>query len=365
MERIKKINYPNNRNAEQSTRVIPCEVCSKEFKITPTRLRKNKHHTCSKKCGGVLASRLRSRKIKTNCTNCGKEILYKQSHLKKIKYPACSRECTYQVKKEQYKGICNPNANAKMTELEALFYKRCLNLAYRASVQKIDFNLDVNYMIELYDRQKGLCYYSGFPLNLNKKGGRAKFDTLSVDKVIPSKGYTKGNVVLCLNCVNIFKNDHELSTIMEVFKSIIVKHSNGVILKVKPLFPDSQLPKRNSPSDAGIDMFVHRVEDFGHYIKVYTGVSVQPDVGYFCFLAPRSSSFKKGISLFNNLGVIDNSYTGEVIGIFLKEENYEEPKPGERVLQLIAQKQIFFEPVWADELSKTDRGDNGFGSTGV
>lgn len=359
------INYPTTRKGREPKRLVNCEVCKKEIYITPTRLRKNKHHTCSKECWGKLSSALHSQKIKINCVICGKDIFYKQSHFKKVKFHTCSRECAAQVKKDIYKGSNNPKAKlTNMSDIEKFFYKRVMAIAARSSAEKYDFNLDMEFLIDIYNKQNGLCYYSGFPLNFNKEGIVAKFDTLSVDKIIPEKGYTKGNVVLCLNCVNKFKCNYSLDDLKKVFKSIFIKESPKISLKIKKLYPDSISPKRNSPSDAGIDLYVHRVEDCGHYIKVYSGVSIQPEVGYFTFLAPRSSSYKKGLSLFNNLGIIDNSYTGEIIGLFLKEENYEEPKPGDRVLQLIAQKQVFFEPVWVDELDETDRNKNGFGSSG-
>lgn len=135
-------------------------------------------------------------------------------------------------------------------------------------------------------------------------------------------------------------------------------------VKIKKLFDDSQLPTKGHLTDTGYDLYVHRVEDSGNFIKIYTGVAIQPESGYWFMLAPRSSSHKKGLSLYNNIGIIDNSYTGEIVGVFYKTKDYKElPKKGDRLLQLIPQELIQAEFVEADQLSETERGDGGFGST--
>lgn len=70
------------------------------------------------------------------------------------------------------------------------------------SHNKFDYNLTEEFVVELYHRQAGKCYYSGKPLGFTK-GDR---DNLSIDRIDSSKGYTKENVVLCASCVNVMKN---------------------------------------------------------------------------------------------------------------------------------------------------------------
>lgn len=340
--------------------LINCEECNKEFKITPSRLKKNKHHTCSKSCLGKLSSRLHSKKVKTTCTVCNKEILYKQSHFKQVANHTCSKECMGKLRKDLYKGKDNPKA-LKLTDFEKIFWKRVSDISYRARAKKLDFDLDYQFLIDLYNNQEGLCYYSGYPLKI--QGGKS-FNTMSVDKIDPTKGYTKDNVVLCLNCINMMKSDHSLKDLEEVFRALIFKKDKYMKVRYKLLFPDSQRPTKAHESDAGYDLYVHRVEDKGEYIRIYTGIGVQADVGHYFLLAPRSSIFKKGLTMYNSLGIIDNGYNQELIGNFLKTSSFKElPKKGDRLMQLLPQEQFFIDWQVVENFEERDR-KGGFGSSG-
>jgi dUTP pyrophosphatase len=80
---------------------------------------------------------------------------------------------------------------------------------------------------------------------------------------------------------------------------------------------------------------------------------------------PRSSIAKTPLRLCNSIGLIDGGYRGEIMSAIdnIKDEPYT-VEPGQRLFQLVAMDgaPIYFEIV--DELSKTTRGDGGFGSTG-
>ena len=134
--------------------------------------------------------------------------------------------------------------------------------------------------------------------------------------------------------------------------------------KVKKLYPDSQLPTQGHPGDAGYDIYVHRVEDKGSYYKVYSGIAVEPASGYYFEIFPRSSIYKKECFVSNSAGIIDSQYRGELIGILYKRDMAAPIKKGERLLQMIARKQIQVDWEEVEELTDTSRGDGGFGSTG-
>lgn len=143
-----------------------------------------------------------------------------------------------------------------------------------------------------------------------------------------------------------------------------------MITKVKLLYPDSKMPEKAHDSDIGFDLFTHTVEylvgntPYPEIVKVYTGIAIEPTPGYYFILSQRSSSYKKGIILHNGIGIIDPSYRGEIIGVFRMMPGYEKIENQERLLQIIPQMQITSFVVKADELSNTDRGDGGFGSSG-
>jgi dUTP pyrophosphatase len=339
---------------------VYCETCNKEFYISPGRM-KNKHHTCSKECLGALSSKLHSQKAKRNCVICNKELFYKQSASKNIKNPTCSRKCRGELNKTLYLGQNNPKA-LKLTPEEKVWWKKFSSYRYRAQENGWDFDLDYKFLMELYEKQKGLCFYSKLPMKLD---GARDYDTLSLDRVDSTKGYTKDNVVLCLFCVNVFKSNYDLSALKKVFYSLSIENSFKIDTKAMKLYPDAQLPYKDSPSNAGYDIFVHRVEEFNDHIKVYSGIAIQPDLGYFYMMFPRSSTFKRGLILYNSCGIIDQNYSGELILVFYKTETFVSlPKKGDRLAQLVPQKQI--NVIWneVDSLDKTDRGDSGFGSSG-
>lgn len=69
----------------------------------------------------------------------------------------------------------------------------------------MEFNLDIDYLKSLWSSQSGLCHYTSVPMKWTK--GKVSFYSPSLDKLNPSKGYIKGNVVFCLFAVNSFKQE--------------------------------------------------------------------------------------------------------------------------------------------------------------
>jgi len=340
---------------------IPCEFCKKNFYITPSRLKKNKHHTCSFTCSGKLSSILHSQKIHKKCEICEKDLFYKKSKVKEINHFTCSVKCRGELIKKigLYSGKYNPKSR-NLTHEEKIFWNRCSAYKSRAKARKWNFDLDYKFLIDLFYKQKGLCHYTGYTMRLE---GQKDFDTLSLDRVQSDKGYTKDNVVFVLNCVNMLKSNYDISKVLTLFDKM--KRKTMINLKVKKLYPDSKTPTKTNDSDVGLDLYVHHFEDCGTFVKVFTGIAVQPESGYYSELVARSSIYKKGLVLHNCIGIIDRDYTGEIIGVFYKTKDFKGIEVGERLLQLIGREQLFFRTEVVEELSDTSRGAGGFGSTGV
>lgn len=143
-------------------------------------------------------------------------------------------------------------------------------------------------------------------------------------------------------------------------------------VKIKKLHPDAVIPFYSKKGDCGMDLTATSVsaDDDGNYVYG-TGLACEIPLGYVGLLFPRSSNSKKAMLLSNSIGVIDSGYRGEIILKFKpslvcpsktsKNGIYE---VGERVGQIIIipYPEIQFEEV--SELSETERGDGGFGSTG-
>ena len=102
-------------------------------------------------------------------------------------------------------------------------------------------------------------------------------------------------------------------------------------------------------------------------VAVPTGIAIQIPDGWGAFVFPRSGlSLKSGITMCNCVGVIDTDYTGELKAAVINVSDKEfTVNSGDRIAQLVflpVEKARF---VSAEELDDTDRGDGGFGSTGI
>ena len=141
---------------------------------------------------------------------------------------------------------------------------------------------------------------------------------------------------------------------------------NKLKVKFKKLYVDAVKPSYAKDGDAGLDLTAYTVSSIVNdtYIEYGTGIAVEIPHGYVGLIFPRSSvSKKENFYLKNSVGVIDSGYRGEIKLRFNKsEEHY---GAGEKIGQLIIlpYPTIYLEEV--NELSSTDRGQGGFGSTGI
>lgn len=131
------------------------------------------------------------------------------------------------------------------------------------------------------------------------------------------------------------------------------------------------MPDYATPRAAGADLKAHIPRDIsaapGERVLIPTGLRMEIPPGWEAQVRPRSgSALKTGITVLNSPGTIDSDYRGElkVILINLGSETAV-ISPGERIAQLViapAARAVFER---REELSLTDRGSGGFGSTGA
>ena len=136
-------------------------------------------------------------------------------------------------------------------------------------------------------------------------------------------------------------------------------------VKFKKLHEKAVLPQYAKQGDAGLDLFpVKTYSKDGNLICDF-GIAMEIPEGHAVLIFPRSSIYKHSYALSNCVGVIDSGYRGEVKAVFKKYSNYEPSfyLQGQAVAQMIIIPYPAIEPEWADELSDTDRGNGGFGST--
>jgi len=139
-----------------------------------------------------------------------------------------------------------------------------------------------------------------------------------------------------------------------------------MIIKMKKLHPEAIAPTYAKEGDAAMDMYAAEVmkNKYGNYVYL-TGVALEIPPGFVGLLFPRSSVSKTSMSLANSVGVVDSGYRGEIMFKYRHINNLNPfYKTGERVGQLMIIPYPKIELIEVEELSTTDRGDGGFGSTG-
>ena len=134
---------------------------------------------------------------------------------------------------------------------------------------------------------------------------------------------------------------------------------------------NNQLPMYETLLSAGMDVraFIDNPKVIAPFERtlIKTGLYVEMAKGYEIQVRPRSGlALKKGITVLNSPGTIDADYRGEIGVILINlSKEYFEINPGDRIAQLVVCKheQPVIEEV--DQISSSERGEKGFGSTGV
>lgn len=136
-------------------------------------------------------------------------------------------------------------------------------------------------------------------------------------------------------------------------------------IKFKKLNQNAVIPKQGTAGAAGFDLTAVSIEKNETMLKYDTGIAVEIPPGYVGLAFPRSSVCKTGLSLANSVGVIDSDYRGSISFVFYRPAVCIVPYwPGDRIGQLVIVPIPEVEFVEAEELSETERGEGGYGSTG-
>lgn len=129
------------------------------------------------------------------------------------------------------------------------------------------------------------------------------------------------------------------------------------------------LPTRSHDGDAGYDLSAMNggTIEPGELVMVRTGVHVEAPDGYWLLQAARSSlCLRHHLLMANGVGVVDNGYRGEVmVPLYNLGDDPVTIEPGERIAQLVLVPMTVPEPIGVARLSDSDRGDDGYGSTGA
>lgn len=169
------------------------------------------------------------------------------------------------------------------------------------------------------------------------------------------------------------------------FKQAVEESKKPIELKFKKLAEEAELPEYAHPGeDACVDLkaISYNYDKEKDYHCYGTGIAVEIPKGYVGLVFPRSSNRNKNAYMANHVGVIDSGYRGEIMVTF-KNRDWRKPVPntiikkvvfpkdtkapyeiGDKVAQFMIVKYPMINPVEVTELSESDRGEGGHGSSG-
>jgi dUTP pyrophosphatase len=143
--------------------------------------------------------------------------------------------------------------------------------------------------------------------------------------------------------------------------------NNSLIVKVKKLSDNAVIPSYSKVGDAGMDLTITReIENTTFDVSYGFGISMEIPKNFVGLVFPRSSVRNQDLMLSNCVGVIDSGYRGELQATFKKTNGLDsiKYKVGDRGAQIVILPYPQVKMVESDELSDTERGTSGFGSTG-
>lgn len=153
-------------------------------------------------------------------------------------------------------------------------------------------------------------------------------------------------------------------------------------LRIKRLHPDAILPVRKKANDSGLDLAAYLpggpvTLSPGEQARIFTGIAIElppshfmsdipgaPEIGWEAQVRPRSGMTNQGLVV--PIGTVDNGYRGDIgVVIFNHSFKYHVIRHGDRIAQLVVCPVAYPAVVEVEALSETERGADGFGSTGV
>lgn len=338
---------PDTLNSGSHKRVVvKCKNCEEEF-LREIRVLNNLH-----KCPTFRS--INNINVKW-CNQCERYLEYDNFHKSVPRKNGLDTYC---------KECINNGDDSRRNNLDKWIRYIYSIKKHKSDKKGLPFDLDVAYLSDLWVKsQRGKCFYSRIDLVI----GRNDLRSASLERIIPNKGYIKGNVAWSSKAMNYMKNSYSYHDFASFLSDMGVSHHTVIRCEAKLLNDSAALPSRSKEQDAGLD--ISSIEDItivpNDTVNISTGVILSAPPGHYFTIEGRSGLFKKG--LFPLRGIIDSSYIGEMnVSLHNSSNVAYDVKRGDRIAQLILHKVYVPDIVMVDNFSVDycKRGTDGYGSTG-
>ena len=307
------------------------------------------------------------------CVVCGKKMYVRPNRLKRTKHGiTCSLECSSKNRSGWFKGENNHQYGLK-GELNASFksYKRINNAGYvtvytpehpfhNYQGRVLEHRLVVEQHSDMYD-DKYFVVING------KKYLMPCYDVHHINEIVTDNRPENLRIVTTAEHRKIHNENKVL--VHNRKGRIIAFLEKGVPIPIGiKLYGDGITPVRKTTGSSCFDCYAHLLKPVvikpGTREKIPLGFGLELPLCYEAIIRPRSGLSLQGID--EIVGTIDEDFKSEISAILVNNSGNDfTVNNGDRVCQLAIRRYEKFSFVIVDELSKTDRGENGFGSTGV
>ena len=134
-------------------------------------------------------------------------------------------------------------------------------------------------------------------------------------------------------------------------------------IKINKLVPEAKVPAYAKPGDAGMDVYAVSKTETDKFVEYGTGLAFEIPSDHVLLVFPRSSVSNTHLQMANSVGVLDSGYRGE-LKLRYRKHGPEDYNIGDRVGQIIVMPFPLVEFEETDQLTESERGKGGFGSSG-
>lgn len=332
--------------------ITTCGVCGKDFECKPSRLEGKDFICCSRECSALANKKENLPNVK--CWACGKDFWIKESHLAARKNPervCCSRECAKLEKSDRLSGSGNHQFGLKGE----------LNASHKADIRISNYGY-----VKVRCVAHPLANEDGYMLFHRLVYEQFLLDSHQFDLLVE----VDNRLVLPRDVIVHHVDGNKLNNSLSNLSTITLEehtslHRKGTKIKKGKLVSGKLFKKHDF--DAGQDVFSieSKAINPGESAVIHTGLQIEVPEGCVGLLWSRSGlSVKQQIEV--GAGCIDHGYTGEVlVHLYNHGKSTFHVEEGMRIAQLITLPINQYRYEESSYSNKSDRGEAGFGSTGL